>query len=82
MTSKIFHFSKEELDNKVAQPQQQQKQTVEAAFELAFGNNWGQGVPVKVPGAYNVWASGTTGDVTLLCWIHQDGSTTCKAVIW
>jgi hypothetical protein len=27
--------------------------------------------PVKIPGAYNVYAVGTNGDVTLLVWEHH-----------
>jgi len=37
---------------------------------------------VKVPGAYDVYALGTSGDVTLLAWIHQDGSVRVKYVCW
>ena len=38
---------------------------------------------VEIPGAYNVYALGTTGDVTLLAWLHSDGKTvTVKHQCW
>jgi hypothetical protein len=36
----------------------------------------------KIPGAYNIWAIGTTGDVTILVWLHIDGHVTTDVVCW
>ena len=37
---------------------------------------------VKVPGCYNVYACGTTGDVNMIAWIHENGSVMVKYVCW
>ena len=36
----------------------------------------------KIPGAYNVWAIGTSGDVTICVWLHKDGKVTTDVVCW
>lgn len=39
-------------------------------------------IPVKVPGAYNVYAAGTTGDVTILAWVTASGDIIVKQQNW
>lgn len=36
----------------------------------------------KIPGDYNVWAVGTSGDVTILVWLHKDGKVITDVVCW
>lgn len=82
MISSIFRFSREDLNEKFSDYDNSDK-IVEAAFKLAYGNtNWKWSHPVQNQGALNVWSSGTDGDVTLLCWLHEDGNITVQAVTW
>lgn len=37
---------------------------------------------VEVPGAYNIYACGTSGDVTILAWIHPDGRVIIRHQFW
>lgn len=43
---------------------------------------WQASSIVRVPGRYEVYALGTEHDVTMLVWIHDDGSTSIKKVCW
>ena len=36
----------------------------------------------KIPGAYNIWCVGTSGDVTILVWLHMDGRAFVDVVCW
>lgn len=36
----------------------------------------------KVPGALNIWAVGTSGDVVILVWLHVDGHVVTNVVCW
>ena len=56
---------------------------VAEAIRRYMGNRKGSvEVPVKVPGAYNVYAAGTSGDVTILVWLHGSGDVIVKEQDW
>ena len=77
-----FRFTREDLSKEFSEYDNTDK-IVEAAFKLAYGNtNWKWEKPVQVSGILDIWASGTNGDVTLLCWVHDDGNITTQAVAW
>lgn len=51
------------------------------AIKIAYPNSYIYDL-VEVPGRYQVYAGGTDGDVTIMCWIKNDGDCVCKWVCW
>ena len=56
---------------------------VAQAIKTYMGDKGGfASIPVKVPGAYNIYAAGTNGDVTILAWINSSGEVIVKQQNW
>jgi len=81
----VQHFEKEAITAEMAKRVNEERYQIETAMRMAYPSDtysWEINQPVKIPGAYNVWASGINGDVTILAWLHSDGSVTVKNVAW
>ena len=74
---------REDVEKKVTEITRERKQEAKAAAMLAYPQFSDQMLdPVRVPGIYEIYAIGTTGDVTIQVWMRNDGDAIVKWTSW